>query len=129
MKFVVGRRIWREYSSNIIKKGELAMPDFGSPFAGLANDRKLTHEELVRAVRFMVSAEYEAVQLYMQLAESTDNKLAIEVLKDIADEERVHAGEFLRLLHELAPDEEKFYQEGVEEVEEMIEELKSGGGS
>ena len=56
----------------------------------------------------MVSAEYEAIQLYMQLAESTDNKLAIEVLKDIADEERVHAGEFLRLLKELAPDEEKF---------------------
>jgi len=51
----------------------------------------------------MVAAEYEAIQLYMQLAESTDNKLAIEVLKDIADEERVHAGEFLRLLHELAP--------------------------
>jgi rubrerythrin len=45
----------------------------------------------------------------MQLADSTDNKLAIEVLKDIADEERVHAGEFLRLLRELAPDEEKFY--------------------
>ena len=59
----------------------------------------------------------------MQLAESTDNKLAIEVLKDIADEERVHAGEFLRLLHELAPDEEKFYQEGAEEVEEEIEKL------
>ena len=33
------------------------------------------------------------VQLYMQLARSTDNRLAIEVLKDIADE-RVHAGEF-----------------------------------
>jgi rubrerythrin len=31
------------------------------------------------------------------------------VLKDIADEERVHAGEFLRLLKELAPDEEKFH--------------------
>ena len=105
------------------------MPDFGSPFAGLSNDRKLTHEELVRAIRFMVSAEYEAVQLYMQLAESTDNKLAIEVLKDIADEELVHAGEFLRLLHELAPDEKKFYEEGTEEVEEMIEELESGGGS
>ena len=99
------------------------MPDFGSPFAGLASDRKLAHEELVRAIRFMVSAEYEAVQLYMQLAESTDNKLAIEVLKDIADEERVHAGEFLRLLHELAPDEKKFYQEGAQEVEEMIKEL------
>jgi rubrerythrin len=96
------------------------MPDFGNPFSGLANDRKLTHEELVRAVRFMISAEYEAIQLYMQLAESTDNKLAVEVLKDIADEERIHAGEFLRLLKELAPDEEKFYAEGATEVEEEI---------
>jgi rubrerythrin len=86
----------------------------------MANDRKLTDEELVRAVRFMVAAEYEAIQLYMQLAESTDNTLAIEVLKDIADEERVHAGEFLRLLHELAPDEEKFYAEGAKEVEAEI---------
>ncbi|MDD4029045.1 MAG: ferritin family protein [Caldisericia bacterium] len=100
------------------------MPDFGHPFAGLKEDRKLTHEELIRAIRFMVSAEYEAVQLYMQLAESIDNKLAQEVLKDIADEERVHAGEFLRLLKELAPDEEKFYKEGAEEVEEEIAKLK-----
>ena len=100
------------------------MPDFGQPFSGLAKDRKLTEQELIRAVRFMVSAEYEAIQLYMQLAESTDNKLAKEVLMDIADEERVHAGEFLRLLKELAPDEEKFYAEGAKEVEEEIEALK-----
>ena len=99
------------------------MPEFGNPFSGLTADRKLTKEELVRAIRFMVAAEYEAVQLYMQLAESTDNKLATEVLKDIADEERVHAGEFLRLLHELAPEEEKFYAEGSEEVQEMIDEI------
>lgn len=102
------------------------MPEFGSPFSGLAHDRKLTHDELVRAIRFMVAAEYEAVQLYMQLAESIDDELAIEVLKDIADEERVHAGEFLRLLRHLAPDEEKFYAEGAEEVEEFIEKLKKG---
>ena len=100
------------------------MPQFGSPFSGLANDTKLTDEELVRAIRFMVAGEYEATQLYMQLAESTDNKLAVEVLKDIADEERVHAGEFLRLLRELAPDEEKFYAEGAKEVEEEIGKMK-----
>ena len=101
------------------------MPDFGHPFAGVAKDRKLTDEELIRSIRFMIAAEYEAIQLYMQLAESTDNELAIEVLKDIADEERVHAGEFLRLLKELSPDEEKFYAGGAEEVEEEIEKLKS----
>jgi rubrerythrin len=100
------------------------MPGFGSPFSGLANDRKLTDEELVRAIRFMVASEYEATQMYTQLAESTDNKLAAEVLKDIADEERVHAGEFLRLLHELAPDEEKFYAEGAKEVEVEIKKMK-----
>jgi rubrerythrin len=100
------------------------MPEFGSPFSGTAHDRKLTAEELVRAIRFMVAAEYEAVQLYMQLAESTDNKLAIEVLKDIADEERVHAGEFLRLLRELAPDETDLYAQGATEVEEEIDKLR-----
>ncbi len=100
------------------------MPEFGTPFSGLAQGKKLTDQELVRAIRFMVAAEYEAIQLYMQLAESTDNKLAIEVLKDIADEERVHAGEFLRLLKELAPDEEKFYAEGAKEVEEEIKKVR-----
>jgi rubrerythrin len=100
------------------------MPDFGSSFSGLANDRKLTDEELIRAIRFMIAAEYEATQLCTQLAESTDNKLAIAVLKDIAVEELVHAGEFLRLLHELAPDEKKFYAKGAKEVEKAIEELK-----
>jgi rubrerythrin len=100
------------------------MPEFGTPFSGLANDRKLAHSELVRAIRFMVAAEYEAVQLYMQLAESTDDKLAQEVLTDIADEERVHAGEFLRLLKQLAPDEQKLYDEGAEEVQELMEKFE-----
>jgi len=100
------------------------MPEFCDPFSVMKGDRKLTHEELVRAIRFMIAAEYEAIQLYQQTAESTDNKLAKEVLFDIADEEKEHAGEFLRLLRELDPDEEKFYKEGSEEVEEMIAKLK-----
>jgi len=99
------------------------MPEFGTPFSGMVKDRKLTNEELIRSIRFMIAAEYEAIQLYMQLAESTDNKLAISVLKDIADEEKIHAGEFLRLLKELAPDEERFYAAGAEEVKEEIEKL------
>ena len=102
------------------------MPEFASPFSGMKAGRKLTKSELVRAIRYMIAAEYEAIQLYMQLAESTDNKLAQEVLEDIADEEREHAGEFLRLLHELDPDEEKFYQHGYEEVEEIIDKIKKG---
>jgi rubrerythrin len=72
----------------------------------------------------MIAAEYEAIQLYNQAAESTDNELAKEVLIDIANEEKEHAGEFLRLLRELDPEEEKFYKNGYEEVEEMIAKLK-----
>jgi rubrerythrin len=103
------------------------MPEFGAAFSVLAHDRKPTHEELVRAIRLMVAAEYEAIQLYTQLAESTEHVLAIRVLRDIADEERVHAGEFLRLLKELAPEEEKFYLEGQREVEEQIKGAKVEG--
>ncbi|MFW5836882.1 MAG: ferritin family protein [Desulfovibrionaceae bacterium] len=100
------------------------MPDFADPFAGLALDRKLTDQELIRAIRYSIAAEYEAIQLYMQLAESTDNELAKTVLADIADEEREHVGEFLRLLKELDPEEMEFYKSGEEEVQEMIDEFK-----
>lgn len=101
------------------------MPSFGNPFEGLAADRKLTHSELVRAIRFLVAAEYEAVQLYIQLAESTDDELAKAVLTDIADEEKIHAGEFLTLLKTLAPDEDSFYKQGEEEVEDLKKTLTS----
>lgn len=100
------------------------MPEFTNPYAGLNAPRKLTKDELIRAIRFDVAAEYEAVQLYQQLADSTDDKIAQAVLKDVADEEVVHAGEFLRLLKHLSPDEEKLYEEGYKEVEDMMKKLK-----
>ncbi len=104
------------------------MPEFGNAFSGLACKRKLTHSELVRSIRFMVAAEYEAIQLYEQLVESTDNALARKVLQDIIHEEMEHAGEFVRLLQELAPEDEEFYREGMEETEEAIAELGDSAG-
>jgi rubrerythrin len=105
------------------------MPDFNSPFSGVAHGKKLTQEELIRAVRFLVASEYEATQMYMQLAESTDHTLSIQVLKDIANEEIVHAGELLRLLYELAPEEAKLYAQGAKEVEEKIARNRSAKAS
>lgn len=99
------------------------MPEFGTVFSVKKSCRKLTHAEIVRAIRFNIAAEYEAVQLYVQMAESVDDELTKKVLEDIAREELVHAGEFLRLLHELEPEEQQLYKEGAEEVEEMIGEL------
>lgn len=100
------------------------MPEFAHPFSGNALDRKVTHQELIRAIRYSIAAEYEAIQLYMQLAESTDNEKAKAVLVDVANEEREHVGEFMRLLMELEPDEETFYREGKGEVEELFKKLK-----
>ena len=45
-------------------------------------------------------------------------------LKVHLDEGLVHVGEFLRLLRELAPDEEKLDAKGAKEVEEMIKKMK-----
>lgn len=100
------------------------MPNFGTPYSGLKYDKKISKTELIRSIRFLIAAEYEAVQMYTQLAESTDNKLAISVLSDITNEERVHAGEFLRLLKQLDPSESDYYEQGSKEVEKIITNLR-----
>ncbi len=101
------------------------MAEFINPFSGVV-PRKLTARELTRAIRMTLSAEEEAVHLYEALADATDNKLAKAVLQDIANEERVHAGEFQRLLNILLPDEEKLLADGAAEVSEIAEEIERG---
>jgi uncharacterized protein len=99
------------------------MPEFVNPFSGKVPDRKLTMEELIRAIRLDIAAEHEAVHLYMAHAEATDNPLAKKVFIDIADEERVHIGEFDRLLSILTGDEDMLVAKGASEVDEMAMEL------
>ncbi len=94
------------------------MPEFVNPFSGLV-PRKMTKEELVRALRLNLAAELEAIHLYLAHADATDDELARKVLIDVANEERVHAGEFLELIRRLAPDEQAFLDEGQGEVEAM----------
>jgi len=102
------------------------MPQFVDPFTGVVPGRKMTDSELARAIRFNLSAEEEAIHLYMAHADATDNPLAKRVLQDIADEERVHVGEFQRLINILLPDETTFLAQGADEVNVMAEEVKGG---
>jgi rubrerythrin len=95
------------------------MPEFVNPFSGKEPNEKLTLGELIRAIRLNLAAEHEAVHAYMAHAEATDHPLAKKVLIDIANEERVHAGEFGRLLEILTGDESAFLAEGAQEVDEM----------
>ncbi len=107
------------------------MPEFTNPFIGVVpghgahhateggGTRKMTDSELLRALRLDLSAEEEAVHLYLSHADATDNALAQKVLMDIADEERVHKGEFQRLINILSKEEEGFLAQGAEEVNAM----------
>jgi uncharacterized protein len=103
--------------------------EFANPFSGNVPGRKLTNEELVRAIRLDLAAEQEATSLYAAQADATDSALAKLVLRDIADEERVHAGEFLRLLQLLTGDEDQLLAEGRQEVDAMAAQIGLGGGT
>lgn len=99
------------------------MPEFVNPFSGMVPERKMTMEELIRAVRLDVAAELEAIHGYMAHADATDNPLAKAVLTDIANEERVHVGELLRLLSILTGDEDDYLKKGTLEVDTMVASL------
>jgi rubrerythrin len=99
------------------------MPQFMSPFVTQDADRNLTFGEAVRAIRFMIAAEYESIQMCTQIVESVNYPLIKTVFTGLANEKRVHAGQLLRLLREVAPDEQRFYAEGERRVEASIKAL------
>lgn len=95
------------------------MPDFSNPFAGLV-PRKMTPTELARAIMLNISAEYEAVHLYLAHRDATDDEDARRVLYDIALEELVHVGEFTSLLYRLDPVAAAKAEEGFAEVRQLL---------
>jgi len=98
------------------------MPDFSNPFDGNSLERSVSKEEIVRMLRFAIAAEYEAVQLYQQIADAaSDFPEIVKIMLDVADEEKVHAGEFLELLKMIDPDEKTHYDEGEQEVAEKLD--------
>ena len=104
------------------------MAEFVNPFSGKVPDRPLTKEEVIRAIRLDIAAEHEATHLYMSHAEAIDDPLARAVLIDIANEERVHLGEFMRLLSILTGDEDKWLAQGTVEVDELAAQAHKAGG-
>lgn len=109
------------------------MAAFLDPFAGLTPDRKLNGRELARALRLAVTAEEEAIHLYESLADATEHALAKAVFEDIANEERVHAGEFLSVLSILLEDEDGRLAQGKGEVlalrDRLAADTPAGGGT
>lgn len=81
----------------------------------------LSKEELVRACRLSLQAELDAANFYEMIAQTTDDRVVKEVMQEVADEEKVHAGEFLRLIKHLDAEEiDKHHAEGAREVEQHM---------
>jgi rubrerythrin len=86
----------------------------------------LNREEVLRAIRLSIAAELDATNLYQMIAESSDDPLVKKVMTEVADEERVHAGEFLSLIRRLEPDEAKWHADGKSEVDDAVRKLGTG---
>ncbi len=95
------------------------MPDFATAREVLGFGKRLSRQELVRALRFSIAAEYEAVQIYEQIIEAIDQPGIKGVIMDIIDEEKLHAGQFMDLLFEVDPEESKTYERGARENREI----------
>jgi len=77
------------------------------------NLEKVGKKNLDREIlRLALIAELDAVNLYEQLAATTENEAIRDVLLDVAREEKTHVGEFQTML--------------LREDEEQVEELKHG---
>jgi rubrerythrin len=100
--------------------------DFSNPFPGIKETRPMSHDDLIRALRLDLAAEEDAIHLYEAHANASDNEMATTMLRDIANEERKHAGEFLTLIEALAVDESELLAEGRQEVEDKFPDLRVG---
>jgi rubrerythrin len=100
------------------------MPNFAE-FTGHNFDKPLEKEELIRALRFLASAEIEAVELYSKISQATTDEKVKKVIESVLAEEKTHVGEFIKALFYLDPEEKKYYTKGMEEAEETMGEKKA----
>ena len=83
---------------------------------------KVKQEDLDREIlRASIIAELDAINLYEEMANMTDNHNLKAVLLDIAREEKTHVGEFQTMLLKLDEEQLIELQKGKEEVEELTE--------
>jgi len=70
-------------------------------------------------LRLSMVAELDAVNLYERFAELANDETIREVMLDVANEEKVHVGEFQSLLEDLDDDYEDKIEEGDDEVDNI----------
>ena len=82
--------------------------------------QKISKENLDKEIlRAGIIAEFDAINLYEQMAALAENPLIKKVLLDIAKEEKAHVGEFEALLLSADAEHAKELEEGKKEIEEI----------
>jgi len=80
-------------------------------------EKKLLDREVLRVA---IIAELDAINLYEQLAATTENQNIIEILLDVAKEEKTHFGEFQALLLKEDKEQVEELEKARKEVEEKL---------
>ena len=81
---------------------------------------KIRDEDIDKEIlRAGIIAEYDAINLYEQMASLTKNNDIKKILLDVAKEEKEHVGEFQTLLLKLDKQQVEELEEGRKEVEEL----------
>ena len=81
---------------------------------------KVGKKELVKEVlRAAIIAELDAINLYEEMAAMVEDEIVKKVLLDVAEEEKVHVGEFQALLLELDEEQAEALEKGRKEVGEL----------
>jgi len=84
---------------------------------------KLRKEDLDREIlRAAIIAELDAINLYEQMADMSQNENLRKLLLDVAKEEKTHVGEFQTLLLREDPQQKDELEEGKREVKELLDE-------
>lgn len=89
------------------------------------NFQKLDKAELNKEIlRVAIIAEYDAINLYGQLAAISTKSAIKKTLKDIAREEKTHVGEFQALLLNEDAEQKRELKKGQAEVDELVAKIK-----
>ena len=71
--------------------------------------------QLLVEIRQRLVEEYEAINNYLSMIPRVKEDWVVDIIKDIADEEKVHVGELEDILYKLNPEELKKVKEGMKE--------------
>lgn len=75
----------------------------------------LDSNQLLVEIRQRLVEEYEAINNYLSMLPRVRETWVSDIIKDIADEEKVHVGELEAILYKLNPEELKKVKEGIKE--------------